>query len=68
MSRVGGNPDFGTKYVGKPKGDNVLKFVIKVRVDDSMKAEIDQLPKGTRHEFIREAIAKALEEKKKKAS
>ncbi len=63
-----GNPDFGTKYVKQTKGDKPLKFGLYVRVDDSMKAAIDRLPKNQRSDFIREAIAKALEEREKKAS
>ncbi len=68
MANPKGNPDFGTKYVGKPKGNKPLKFGVYIKVDDQTKTELDQLPKNQKGDFIREAIAKALEEKKKKAS
>ena len=60
--RPGGNPDFGTKYKFTTDREEPLTELLAIRVPASMKSELKS--KGNWQEFVREAIAKALSERK----
>ena len=58
--RPGGNPDFGSKYGFKPKGNQPLSRQITLKVTEEVYARLEEV--GSRTDFIRKAIDKALEE------
>ena len=62
-----GNPEFGTKYVKQPLGDKPLsKKQLQVRLEQDIHEELMQMSAQERSNFVRAAIAKALEEKRKR--
>ncbi len=67
MVRLGGNPDFGTKYRFPKQYDKPLsKKALQIRLEQSNYDELMLLPTQERLNLVREAIAKALLERRQR--
>ncbi len=64
--RPGGNPDFGTKYAFRTNRKEPLTKKITVRISENMDTQLKEIEDY--REFIREAITKALVERKATSS